>query len=49
MVLRLPKYPHKASGAGFALDTVGSPVWGTVLRPIENQRGGKGVGLMAKT
>ena len=49
MALRLPKYPSKASGAGFALDAVGYLVLGTVQRPLKNQRDGKGVGLMAKT
>jgi hypothetical protein len=49
MALRLPKYPSKASGAGFALDAVGSPVLGAIQRPLKNQRDGKGVGLMAKT
>jgi hypothetical protein len=49
LALRLPKYPSKASGAGFALDTVGSPVLGAIKRPLENQRDKKGVGLMART
>ena len=49
MSLRLPKYPSKASGAGFALDAVGSPVLGAVQIPLKNQRDGKGFGLMAKT
>jgi hypothetical protein len=48
MMLRLPKYPSKASGAGFALDVVGSPVLGAVQIPLENQIDRKGVGLMAK-
>ena len=48
MVLCIPKYPSKATVAGFALDAVGSPVFGTVQRPIKNQRDGKGVGFMAK-
>jgi hypothetical protein len=49
MVLRLPKYTSKASSAGFALDVVDSPVLGAIQRPLENERDGKGVGLMAKT
>jgi hypothetical protein len=49
MALRLPKYPRKASGAGFALNAVGSPVLGAVQRSLKNQRDEKGVGLMAKT
>jgi hypothetical protein len=49
MALRLPKYPSKASGAGFVLDVVGSPVLGAIQIPLKNQRDGKGVGLMAKT
>ncbi len=49
MALRLPKYPIKASGAGFALGAVGYPVLGTIQRPVENQRDRMGVGLMAKT
>jgi hypothetical protein len=46
MVLRLPNYPSKASGAGYALDVVGSPVLGATQIPLRNQRDGKGVGLM---
>ena len=38
MMLRLPKYPSKASGAGFVLDAVGSPVLDTVQIPLKNQR-----------
>ncbi len=34
--LRLPKYPPKATSAGFALNAVGLPVWGAIQRPIEN-------------
>jgi hypothetical protein len=49
MALRLPKFPSKASGAGFALNAVGSPFLGAIQIPLENQRDGKGVGLMAKT
>jgi hypothetical protein len=49
MALRLPKYPSKASGAGFALEVVGSPVLGAIQIPLENQRDRKGVGLIAKT
>jgi hypothetical protein len=49
MTLRLPKYPSKASGAGLVLNAVGSPVLGAIQIPLENQRDGKGVGLMAKT
>jgi hypothetical protein len=49
MALRLPMYPSKASGAGFALDADGSPVLGAIQRPLTNQRERKGVGLMAKT
>jgi hypothetical protein len=49
MALRLPKYPSKVSSAGFALDTIGSLVLGTIQIPLENQRDGKGVGFMAKT
>ncbi len=41
MALRLTKYPSKASGAGFALDAVGSPVLGAIQRPLKNQRDGK--------
>ena len=49
MALRLPKYPSKASGAGFVLNLVGFPVLGAIQIPLKNQRDGKGVGLMAKT
>ncbi len=48
MALRLPKYPSKASSAGFALDPVVPPVLGAVERPLKNQRDVKAVGLMAK-
>jgi hypothetical protein len=49
MALRPPKCPSKASGTGFALNAVGSPVLGAVQIPLKNQRDKKGVGLMAKT
>ncbi len=49
MALRLPKYPRKASGVGFACNAVGYPIPGTIQRPLKNQRDGKGVALMAKT
>jgi hypothetical protein len=49
MALRLPKYPSKASGAGFALDAVGSPILGAIKIPLKNQRDRKGISLMAKT
>jgi hypothetical protein len=49
MALRLPKYPSKVSGARFVLDAVGSSVLGAVQIPLEIQRDGKGVGLVAKT
>ncbi len=49
MALRLPKYPSMVSGAGFALDVVGSPILGAIQRPPKNQRDRKEVGLMATT
>jgi hypothetical protein len=49
MALRLPKYPSKASGTGFVLNVVGSPVLGAVQIPLKNQRDEKGVDFMAKT
>jgi hypothetical protein len=49
MVLRLLKYPSKASGAGFALNAVGSPDLDTIQIPLKNQRDRNRVGLMVKT
>jgi hypothetical protein len=48
MALRLPKYPSKVSGTGFALDAVGSPVLGAVQIPLKI-RDRKAVGIMVKT
>ena len=42
---RFLSVPRKAGGVGFALDAVGSFVWGAETQPIEKQREGRGSGL----
>ncbi len=49
MALPLPIGLRNVHIIGLGGAAVGSPVWGAIQRPIENERDRRGVGLMAKT